>query len=235
MYIESPKDELSFADLIRAAEEKTCESKSFPYKYHVCRCRNCAYCYQGKCALKRCCCMRDRVKARSCTFSEVLGDCFSNIGDSIFHFRLRLATERAREMHSCFLDSKHRMRFYEGCALTRRYESSFIAQLFLLSASEDLWKRVKEALSHDGVSYAEVYLDGLTIDEYIYFSAACDFEYGCSHASISDLSNDEVIEFEPFRLICYAIAIYIYGSDVVPIAERDRERVRKKRRVKRCE
>lgn len=35
MYIESPKDELSFADLIRAAEEKTCESKSFPYKYHV--------------------------------------------------------------------------------------------------------------------------------------------------------------------------------------------------------
>lgn len=93
MYIESPKDELSFADLIRAAEEKTCESKSFPYKYHVCRCRNCAYCYQGKCALKRCCCMRDRVKARSCTFSEVLGDCFANIGDSIFHFRLRLASE----------------------------------------------------------------------------------------------------------------------------------------------
>ena len=35
MYIESQKDELSFADLIRAAEEKTCESKSFPYKYHV--------------------------------------------------------------------------------------------------------------------------------------------------------------------------------------------------------
>ena len=185
--------------------------------------------------MKRCCCMRDRVKARSCTFSEVLGDCFANIGDSIFHFRLRLATERAREMRSCFLDSKHRMRFYEGCALTRRYESSFIAQLFLLSASEDLWKRVKEALSHDGVSYAEVYLDGLTIDEYIYFSAACDFEYGCSHASISDLSNDEVVEFEPFRLICYAIAIYIYGSDVVPIAERDRERVKKKRRVKRRE
>ena len=29
MYIESPKDELSFADLIRAAEEKTCESKAF--------------------------------------------------------------------------------------------------------------------------------------------------------------------------------------------------------------
>ncbi len=79
MYIESPKDELSFVDLIRAAEEKTCESKSFPYKYHVCRCRNCAYCYQGKCALKRCCCMRDRVKARSCTFSEVLGDCFANM------------------------------------------------------------------------------------------------------------------------------------------------------------
>jgi hypothetical protein len=27
---------------------------------------------------------------------------------------------------------------------------------------------VREALSHDGVSYAEVYLDGLTIDEYGY-------------------------------------------------------------------
>ena len=78
-------------------------------------------------------------------------------------------------------------------------------------------------------------MDGLTIDEYIHFSAACDFEYGCSHASIYDLSNDEVIEFEPCRLICYAIAIYIYGSYIVPIAERDRERVKKKRRVKRRE
>ena len=138
MFIQTKCNELSFADLIRATKDTTDESKKFPYKTFVARCGNCQFCYKGKCSLKECCCMRDRVKAGSCSFTELLNHCFRNIGDNVFRFRLRIAAERAAEEHSCFLSKEHFKRFREGCALTHRNDNGFIAQLFLLSADETL-------------------------------------------------------------------------------------------------
>ena len=60
------------------------------------------------------CCMSERVKAKSCTFVELLRDCFANFKDNVFQFGLRIACERATELHTCFLDAGHRARFYEG-------------------------------------------------------------------------------------------------------------------------
>ena len=119
MFIQTKCNELSFADLIRATKDTTDESKKFPYKSFVARCGNCQFCYKGKCSLKECCCMGDRVKAGSCSFTELLNHCFRNIGDNVFRFRLRIAAERAAEEHSCFLSKEHFKRFREGCALKR--------------------------------------------------------------------------------------------------------------------
>ena len=69
MFIQTKCNELSFADLIRATKDTTDESRKFPYKTFVCRCGNCQFCYKGKCSLKECCCMGERVKAGSCSFS----------------------------------------------------------------------------------------------------------------------------------------------------------------------
>ena len=82
MFIQTKCNELSFADLIRATKDTIDESKKFPYKTFVARCGNCLFCYKGKCSLKECCCMGDRVKAGSCSFTELLNHCFRNIGDN---------------------------------------------------------------------------------------------------------------------------------------------------------
>lgn len=153
MFIQTKCNELSFADLIRATKDTTDESKKFPYKTFVARCGNCQFCYKGKCSLKECCCMGDRVKAGSCSFTELLNHCFRNIGDNVFRFRLRIAAERAAEEHSCFLSKEHFKRFREGCALTHRNDNGFIAQLFLLSADETLWKQVSDLLFDGKFSY----------------------------------------------------------------------------------
>ena len=57
-------------------------------------------------------------------------------------------------------------------------------------------------------------------NDYLYFCASMDLQYGSSHAGIKDLSNDEVIDFDAFRMICHAVAIFIYGMDAVKIAEK---------------
>lgn len=87
MYLEPNNPSLSFANFLDAAIRDKAEIKPFPYTLEVCRCRYCSYCQNGKCALKRCCCMSERVKAKSCTFAELLRDCFVNFKDNVFQFR----------------------------------------------------------------------------------------------------------------------------------------------------
>ena len=112
MNLEPNNRSLSFAEFLDAAIRDKAEAKPFPYTLEVGRCRYCSFCQNGKCALIRCCCMNERVKARSCTFAELLRDCFANFKDNVFQFRLRIACERATELHTCFLDAGHRARFH---------------------------------------------------------------------------------------------------------------------------
>ena len=146
MNLESNNPSLFFSDFLEAAIKDKTETKPFPYTLEVCRCRYCSYCKNGKCALNRCCCMSERVMARSCTFAELMRDCFANFKDNVFQYRLRIACERASELKTCFLDAGHRGRFYEGISYTRMKDSKFIAQLYLLSASELLWLRAKKVM-----------------------------------------------------------------------------------------
>ena len=137
MKLEPNNKSLSFADFLEAALRDKADTKPFPYTLEVCRCRYCSYCQSGKCALKRCCCMSERVKAKSCTFAELLRDCFANFKDNVFQYRLRIACERASELQSCFLDAGHKGRFFEGVTLLRKKDPKFIAQIYLLSAYYD--------------------------------------------------------------------------------------------------
>ena len=97
------KTGLDVSDLITLVQRKGGGNTGFPYKSFVCRCSNCLYSTKGKCALKECCCMDERIRAHTCTFGEMMRYCFSGIGDNVFQFRLRLAIEREAELKSCLL------------------------------------------------------------------------------------------------------------------------------------
>ena len=135
MYIEMKKTGLDVSDLITLVQRKGGGNTGFPYKSFVCRCSNCLYSTKGKCALKECCCMDERIRAHTCTFGEMMRYCFWGIGDNVFQFRLRLAIEREAELKSCFLDAGHRKRFYEGLAYTRKASNTLIFFVRLLRVS----------------------------------------------------------------------------------------------------
>ena len=62
-----------FAEFLDAAIRDKAEAKPFPYTLEVCRCRYCSFCQNGKCALKRCCCisMTYRKSTDAATEAEV--------------------------------------------------------------------------------------------------------------------------------------------------------------------
>lgn len=210
----------SLPEILSATKRQTEPRNQFPYSKEVCRCRYCVYCKKGKCALQSCCCMPERIRAHSCTFTEMMNDCFANVKDSIFRFRLRIATERATELHTCFINREQKSRFYEGLNRSRRKDHSFTAQTFLLSASKTLWERAQDILCLSGFIYDCMDISSFSSEDYALYCAAMDMEHGTSHCDIEDLSNDEVVDFDVFRSICYAVCIYVYGHDAVVIANR---------------
>lgn len=76
--------------------------------------------------------MVERERAHTCTFAEILNTCFANVKDNAFHYRLRLATERATMAKTCFLDREHRARFQKALHRVRGNDKNLIAQLFVL-------------------------------------------------------------------------------------------------------
>lgn len=135
MNFNTTNNTMSFQKFFGSAKRELILCQPFPYMIQICRCRYCLYSHEGKCSLKRCCCMEEKVKAHSCAFSELLRECFTNVKDNVFHYRLQIASERVSELKICFLALGHRTRFYEGCALTRCKDALFIAQLFYCQLS----------------------------------------------------------------------------------------------------
>lgn len=224
MYYDIPKNGLSFSEILSVTKHQIEPNSGFPYTKEVCRCRYCLYCKKGKCALQSCCCMTERIRAHACSFAEIMNACFENVKDSVFRFRLRLAIERAAELHTCFIDREQKSRFYEGLNRSRRKDNSFLAQTFLLSCSKDLWERAKDVFCTGRYIYDCMDLKNIQPNDYTLFCAAMDIQYGGHHCDIEDLSNDEVVDFDVFRAICYAVCIYVYGRDVVSIANKRKRR-----------
>ena len=146
MYFEMNPTGLTLTDLICVAHRKRSEDTGFPYAVQSCRCSNCRYVGEGQSSLKECCCMAERVRAHTCTFAEILHTCFANVKDNVFHYRLRLAAERATMTKTCFLDREHRARFQKALHRVRGNDKSLIAQLFVLTATESLWSASEETI-----------------------------------------------------------------------------------------
>ena len=107
-------------------------------------------------------------------------------------------------------------------SLVRKTEYSLIAQLYLLSAHDVLWQETRKVLEADGVVYsamAEV-VSEQDADAFELYLAASVWEYGAVSADYADLTDEDAVSFDVFRVICYAVPIGLYGMDAIKISER---------------
>ena len=225
MYIEMKRSGVNFTDMITKLQQKKSDGAVFPYRGVVCRCGNCRYSSQGKCALKECCCMDERIRAHTCTLAEMMKYCFSGVGNSTFHFRLQRVIDRTIKVPSCFLNPGHRKRFFEGLSKTRRASNRLVAQIFLLSAHKELWDEVRKVLETNCIVYSalDISIQDMDIDPYPLVATALNLAYGSPYSNMEDLTDDEYVDIDLFQVICYAVVISIYGLDVIKISEKQRE------------
>ena len=131
---------------------------------------------------------------------------------------------------TCFLDREHRARFQKALHRVRGNDKSLIAQLFVLTATESLWSASDAAIGKSRISYPDIDFRTFSENDYLFYCIAYDIGNGTSHTDIEDLSNDEVVDFDLFRVVCSAIAISVYGYDAIRVSERFRKHKRRKSR-----
>ena len=75
-------------------------------------------------------------------------------------------------------------------------------------AVRSIWQT---AIGKSSVSYLDIDFRAFSENDYLFYCIAYDLGNGTSHTDIEDLSNDEVVDFDLFRVVCSAIAISVYG------------------------
>ena len=112
----------------------------------------------------------------------------------------------------------------------RGNDKNLIAQLFVLTATESLWCASEAAVARSSISYLDIDFRAFSENDYLFYCIAYDIKNVTSHTDIEDLSNDEVVDFDLFRVVCSAIAISVYGYDAIRVSERFRKHKRRKSR-----
>lgn len=153
-------------------------------------------------------------------------DSYSEIVDIIIsrmqmeHLKKRLDEIFSVDMKELiFLNGSHRRNFYalllEKMGKKISQEANYAAAVFILSADEKLWERVKENVLERGICFDRIWLGGVTLEQYILYHAAKDVYNRTKHIRLSELTDRELIPNHILRIIVNAFVINECGIDVI--------------------
>ena len=95
------------------------------------------------------------------------------------------------------------------------------AALFLLTAYEDIWRRVIWKFDDNGFDFQSVCLSGIQPELYSVYQAAKAISSGSRNITLADLASPELVTDEAFHLIVCALLLAKYG-DAILIFDREK-------------
>lgn len=123
-----------------------------------------------------------------------------------------------------FCDAKHRKIFCTQMMEERKWNpvhtTEYAAAVFLLTAEEALWKKVRGNVMNTGIYFDRMRIGGVTLEQYILFHAARDIYNGTRHIQLSELTDRELVSDDVLRLIINASVIAICGAGVIEMGGR---------------
>lgn len=93
-----------------------------------------------------------------------------------------------------FANQSHEERFIGFLSAdTHKYSSQYLAAVYLLAASADVWKRARKCISGGSINWSAVDLRGISVIGYGVFQLARDFAFGSVHCTFRDLCDTQII------------------------------------------
>ncbi len=177
----------------------------------------CPYCMNFRrkhpCPLEQCVCLDERIVAGAIDLNEFVRDCFFPEAGVQLQARLE------RSFNGCsigfFLSDSHRERWQHWRARCYRMSGRDLAALFLLTAYEDIWRRMIWKFDDRGFDFQSVQLSGIQPELYSVYQAAKAISTGSRNITLADLASPELVTDEAFHLIVCALLLAKYGDAIL--------------------
>ena len=187
---------------------------AFRYQAKDVDCQYCTnYSQENLCPLCECICLGERIEAGTLSLEKVIQDCLRG------KLRMRLWKRLAQEIYPyplrSFRSDEHRNRWMHWRTRYRRLSQQNQAALFLLTAYDDIWRRVIWKVEDDGFDFDSVQLAGIVPELYSVYQAAKSISTGSQNITIADLASRELVTDEAFQLIICALLLAKYGDAIL--------------------
>ena len=177
---------------------------------------NCCYCInfnRKQCPLSECPYLEERIGAGALELDEFILDYFcSEIEPQLRH---RLQVHLDQHAFGFFLSDIHQSRWKRIRDRCYRMSGRNKAALFLLTAYEDIWRRVIWHFDSDGFDFRSVRLSGIQPEMYSVYQAAKAIATDSRNITIADLASPELVTDEAFQLIICALLLAKYGDVIL--------------------
>lgn len=187
---------------------------AFRYQAKDVDCQYCTnYSQENLCPLCECICLGERIEAGTLSLEKVIQDCLRG------KLRMRLWKRLAQEIYPyplrSFRSDEHRNRWMHWRTRYRRLSQRNQAALFLLTAYDDIWRRVIWKVEDDGFDFDSVQLAGIVPELYSVYQAAKSISTGSQNITIADLASRDLVTDEAFQLIICALLLAKYGDVIL--------------------
>ncbi len=182
----------------------------------------CSYCAdylkRRGCKHRSCQYLGERIKGGGIGYGELLKSTYFDITDNL-QFKKRLSHLSRTFSGSMFLTKEHHYRFF--CALNEmrkistKQSNSYLAALYLLTATEQLWDIVKKHVGSLDVFFAEIKLKSMDTDSYIFYQTAKELLTETSKIKLSEILDEAITSDDAFGGYINSALIKIYGIKIL--------------------
>ena len=110
-----------------------------------------------------------------------------------------------------FKSQQHKSTFKKAVSKKDKTDNKLMAAMYLLTADQILWNKVKGNIHENRIDYDEVKLSTVTENGYTLYSASKDMYFNTDHVSLSDIFDTSLIPPKMFDVIITAICIRRMG------------------------
>ena len=112
-----------------------------------------------------------------------------------------------------FKSQQHKSTFKKAIRKKDKKDTRLMAAMYLLTADQILWNKVKGNIRESRIDYDEVRLDTVSENCYTLYSASKDMYFNTDHVSLSDIFDTKLISEKMYNVIITAINIRRLGLE----------------------
>ena len=110
-----------------------------------------------------------------------------------------------------FKSQQHKSTFKKAIRKKDKTNNKLMTAMYLLTADQDVWKKVQEHIDDDIIDYDSIRLSTVSENGYTLYSASKDMYFNTDHVSLSDIFDTSLVSPKMFDVIITAIYIRRIG------------------------